>query len=206
MRRTPKRKRAEATVEHILETTESLIASEGVLDLSTNSIARAAGISIGSIYLYFPNKEAIIVALYRRALERIWAEIQAVSVDLGPKPSLEAVMDAAKLRIGPTDRREFSHLDTSLGGVAIPEVIEARRNHGMRVASWLADLLETMGSQWQRTKLERLATMVFATHATAIWEAAAILGDFGNDIEEWRDHAIESLIKLALTDEFPDGK
>lgn len=200
-RRTPKRKRAEAMVEHILATTEALITREGVLDLSTNRIAREAEIAIGSIYVCFPNKQAIIVALYQRALDRFWDELQVISVDLGPKPTLAAVMAAARDRIGPLDRREFSPLTAAMAGVTIPEVTAARQAHGLRASGWLADLLEKMGSQWPRARLERLATLAFSIHAIAIWDAAAILRDFGSDIEDWRDHAVESLLRLALNND-----
>ena len=197
-RRTPKRKRAEAMVEHILATTEALIAREGVLDLSTNRIAREAKISVGSIYVYFPNKQAIITELYRRALDRFWDELQSINADLGTEPTLAALMAAARTRITTFDRREFSQFSVAMGGMAIPEATAALRAHGLRVTGWLADILQRMGSKWPRQKLERLAALVFTSHSTSLSEAAAILGDLGSDLEDWRDHAVESLLSLAL--------
>lgn len=197
------RKRAEATVEHILATTEDLIRREGLLDLSTNRIAREAKISVGSIYVYFPNKQAIILALYRRALDRFWEELQSISADLGPEPTLPALMAAARTRISPFDRREFSPITAALVGAAIPQVTVALREHGVRVSGWIADLLQKMGSKWPRPQLERLSALVFTTHSTALSEAAAILGDLGSDIEDWRDHAVEGLLSLALDNDPP---
>ena len=191
-------------VELILATTEALIASEGVLGLSTNRIAREANISVGSIYVYFPNKQAIIVELYRRTLDLFWEELQSISEDLGPEPTLAALTAAARDRITPFDGREFSQFTVAWGGMSIPEVTLAIRVHGVRVTGWLADIMQKIGSKWPRPRLERLCALVFTSHSTALSEAAAILGDFGSDIEGWRDHAVESLLALALTDDTPE--
>ena len=74
-RRRPKRRNATETVEVILEATRLLIARDGVARATTNAIARRAGVSVGSIYQYFSNKEAIVRELalrqWRLALVRV---------------------------------------------------------------------------------------------------------------------------------------
>lgn len=68
-RKAPRQARARATVEAILEAAAQLFVEEGV-KTSTNRIAQRAGVSIGSLYQYFPNKEAILVALGERLATR----------------------------------------------------------------------------------------------------------------------------------------
>ncbi len=63
MRRSPQRARGQQRVSLILETAEQLFADRGYEAATTNEIAAAAGIPIGSIYQFFPNKEAILHAL-----------------------------------------------------------------------------------------------------------------------------------------------
>jgi AcrR family transcriptional regulator len=58
--------RAQATVEAILTATARLLVREGYDHASTNRIAEAAGVSIGSLYQYFPSKEALVAALMER--------------------------------------------------------------------------------------------------------------------------------------------
>jgi AcrR family transcriptional regulator len=69
-RRSPKQARAMETVEIIFEATTRILQREGLGALNTNFIAERAGISIGTLYQYFPNKEAILLAMARRELER----------------------------------------------------------------------------------------------------------------------------------------
>lgn len=63
MRRKPKQARSQQRVAHILKTAARLFAEEGYESVSTNHIAKAADVPIGSLYQFFPNKEAILDAL-----------------------------------------------------------------------------------------------------------------------------------------------
>jgi AcrR family transcriptional regulator len=62
-RKLPKQDRSRITVEAILEATTHILTEEGYDKASTNRIAERAGISIGSLYQYFPNKESLMAAL-----------------------------------------------------------------------------------------------------------------------------------------------
>jgi len=77
MRRSPQQARGQQRVELILDTAEQLFAERGYDAASTNEIAAQAGIPIGSVYQFFPNKEAILHALlarYRHELAALYAE------------------------------------------------------------------------------------------------------------------------------------
>jgi AcrR family transcriptional regulator len=67
-RKAAKQARAQMTVDAILEAASQVFASLGYAATTTNRIAERAGVSIGSLYQYFPNKDAILVALARRHL------------------------------------------------------------------------------------------------------------------------------------------
>ena len=69
MRKNPSQARARDTIEVIFEATARILERAGRRGLSTNAIAELAGISIGSLYHYFPSKEAVLVAMARRELE-----------------------------------------------------------------------------------------------------------------------------------------
>ncbi len=62
-RKQPKQERSQATVEAILTATAHILTEDGYDRLTTNRVADRAGVSIGSLYQYFPNKEALIFAL-----------------------------------------------------------------------------------------------------------------------------------------------
>lgn len=75
-RKAPQQERARLTVEVLLKATAELLELEGYAQLSTNKIARHAGVSIGSLYQYFPSKEALVAALIEQVLEEEWASIE----------------------------------------------------------------------------------------------------------------------------------
>nr|WP_070958814.1 TetR/AcrR family transcriptional regulator [Hyphomonas sp. Mor2] len=69
MRKNAKQARARRTIEIILEATTQLLETQNVDQVSTNHIAERAGVSIGTLYQYFPNKTAIFLALAERDIE-----------------------------------------------------------------------------------------------------------------------------------------
>ena len=68
-RKMPKQQRSKETVDVILAATARVLVKEGFDRASTNRIADAAGVSIGSLYQYFPSKEALVAALVERHIE-----------------------------------------------------------------------------------------------------------------------------------------
>ena len=65
-RKSASQKRSQATVEILLDATARVLAREGYDRASTNRIAATAGVSVGSLYQYFPNKEALVATLVAR--------------------------------------------------------------------------------------------------------------------------------------------
>lgn len=79
-RRIPTQARADKTIETILVATAHILRAEGAARLTTNRIAQHSGVSVGSLYQYFPNKEAILLALAERErhalVTRVSTELQ----------------------------------------------------------------------------------------------------------------------------------
>lgn len=68
-RKTPRQGRSRATVERILVAAARIFDERGYRGTTTNHVAEAAGVSIGSLYQYFPNKDALLVGLAERHVE-----------------------------------------------------------------------------------------------------------------------------------------
>ncbi len=81
MRRAPRQGRSRETVRAVLEAVPRVVRREGVHALTTNRIAEAAGVSIGSLYQYFPHKQAIFSALHERHVEAVHQVIERVMVE-----------------------------------------------------------------------------------------------------------------------------
>lgn len=80
-RRQPQQERGERRVEEILDAAEAVIAEVGVETATTNAIAERAGASVGSLYHFFPNKDAIVRALAGR-FEGMMEQLKARSLAL----------------------------------------------------------------------------------------------------------------------------
>lgn len=96
-RKTPQQERSRRTVESVLEAAAQVFAQRGYANTTTNHIAARAGVSIGSLYQYFPSKDAVLLALAERHMERSFA---AAMQEVGDKRSapvpelLRALVDA----------------------------------------------------------------------------------------------------------------
>lgn len=76
-RRLPTQERARATVDLVLDTAAAEIERNGLDGLTTKRIAAAAGLSVGALYEYFPNKEAIVHALADAWLRKVRGAIDS---------------------------------------------------------------------------------------------------------------------------------
>jgi len=75
-RKVPQQSRAEHTVAAIREAAAGILETRGMEGLNTNLVAKRAGVSVGTLYQYFPNKDALIVALSLRQQAAFYAEAE----------------------------------------------------------------------------------------------------------------------------------
>ena len=92
-RKVPRQERAQATVQAIVEATARVLREQGYDGLTTNKVADAAGVSVGSLYQYFPGKDALVTALLLRFAERQQAAFFEVIGKVATAP-IPVVVDA----------------------------------------------------------------------------------------------------------------
>ena len=83
--------RSRATVDAIIEATARILITEGFDKASTNRIAEVAGVSVGSLYQYFPGKEALIVAVAERHNRAIMDVVGSALDEIQSLPIKDAV-------------------------------------------------------------------------------------------------------------------
>jgi AcrR family transcriptional regulator len=96
-RKEPRQERAQATVDAILEATAQVLKKIGYDALTTNKVAEAAGVSVGSVYQYFPGKEALLVALMLRMAEKqrvVFVASLARSTDAPIEEAIAGVLES----------------------------------------------------------------------------------------------------------------
>jgi AcrR family transcriptional regulator len=92
-RKRPLQERAQVTVESLVVAAERVLQREGVARLTTNRIAEVAGVSVGSVYQYFPGKQAIVAALAERYILR-YADAFETLLAVAGGQSIERVIEA----------------------------------------------------------------------------------------------------------------
>lgn len=98
-RKRPRQARSKATVDTILQASARVLVKRGFDGFTTNEVATAAGVSIGSLYQYFPNKEAVVAALIMRHVEEMSAAILVELTRVAQLPMAQAVRAVIELAI-----------------------------------------------------------------------------------------------------------
>jgi AcrR family transcriptional regulator len=98
-RKAPRQARSLATVEVILAAAARVLSRESLAGFNTNRVAEVAGVSVGSVYQYFPNKAALVVALIEREQARLAEGLEAAVASVSDAPLLEGLSRLARLAI-----------------------------------------------------------------------------------------------------------
>ena len=90
-RKLASQERSRATVDALIEATARILVKEGFDKASTNRIAEVAGVSVGSLYQYFPGKEALVAAVAERHRQEIMQTVRVELAEVWAQP-LEKAM------------------------------------------------------------------------------------------------------------------
>lgn len=90
-RKTPLQARAEVTVEAIFEATIQILLSHGADRLTTTRVAERAGVSVGTLYQYFPNKQSLLFAVLEEHLKKVAEAVEAACDQARHKPMAEMI-------------------------------------------------------------------------------------------------------------------
>lgn len=171
-RKLPRQARSRALVDAILDAAARILAQHGREALNTNLVAEKAGVSIGSLYQYFPNREAIIAAVARRHGHRVYHHV--ADLDLQHEttlkdavnriarslfaahaldPALHAALDGdLPHHHGPAPAASGSHSHAGTKDAMIMQILnlpscvrsEIRRSNILLAATTVAEILHAM--------------------------------------------------------------
>lgn len=193
-RKLPSQKRSQAMVEALLDATARVLRREGYDRTSTNRVATVAGVSIGSLYQYFPNKEALVAALvtrHNREMLRLLREAMTEAARLDLEDALRELVRTtvdAHL-VDPVLHRIFAEQVPRMGQLA--EIAAFQREIFRLVRAYL----EQCRNEISVTDLDAatalcVTTVEALTHTYIIEEIAA----FGDD----RDWFIDEVTRLIV--------
>jgi len=95
-RRRPRQARSGHTVEAIFEATIQVLLKEGLARLTTIRVAERAGVSVGTLYQYFPNKQSLQYAVLVRHFEALAAAAEAVRDAVPARPLADLAAEVAR--------------------------------------------------------------------------------------------------------------
>lgn len=135
-RKHPAQQRSRQTVETVLEAAAQVLEAGGLAAFNTNAVAARAGLSVGSIYQYFPDKAALMAALIRRETARFELTFSKALADTAglslpealarlvaaavshqtARPNLARILDLEERRLG-IETESAVHSETTLSGL-----------------------------------------------------------------------------------------
>ena len=174
-RRIPQRTGSAATVEAIYEATARILQSGGRETLNTNLIAEKAGVSIGTLYGYFPNKDSILLDMARRELDALRDRVGAALLDEKSEEP-DAVRRAIRALVAGYNRR----------GKVRRILMETLFAHG--------------GSEEMARPVYEIADLVLRHRDRLLPEGATIPSEIGMFV---LTRAIDSVIRTAVYDAVP---
>jgi AcrR family transcriptional regulator len=128
-RKSASQERSRLTVDALLEATARILVSDGYDRASTNKIAAMAGVSIGSLYQYFPSKEALVAAVIDRHKNEVMEVIRNILVKAAARPVEDAARELVSAgidahRVNPKLHRVLTEQIPRVGRLENIEAIE----------------------------------------------------------------------------------
>ncbi len=169
-RREPQQERSRQMRDDILEASIRVLASEGPLSFNTLRVAEVAGISVGSLYQYFPNKDALVYALHTRMVDALWKEMQHILDDPRLDPRTKVRRIARMFFLGESDQMVtmgsvLADIDPFLD--TLPELQEIDAQVLTRLTKFVGEVLPDMtradvafGAQMLSTTIESVGKSV----------------------------------------------
>ena len=192
IRKTPRQARAQETVEAILTAAARILTTEGFEALTTNRVAAVAGVSVGSLYQYFPNKEALVRALCERHTQGVRDRIRARFQEAWERPVDEVARAVIQgmveiRRHQPKLHQELLRLAPAVGGLNELHAVEHE------VEQLLARFIESRPKEIAAADPAQAAFVV--CHAVQACVHGAVL-----EKPDWlkQDRFVEELVALVV--------
>ena len=199
MRRKPRQARSQERVNRILDVAEDLFASQGYTATTTNAIATQAQVPIGSLYQFFPDKTAILLALALRYAEKLHQQLMAIDEAEAESTPL-SLADYVDHLIDTTDRfftenpsyhAIFMEVQVTTSELeAIEEETDAKLIHD------LASSLAKRDANLDPVDYEAIAFVLVKTIGTLLWLSLS-------QEKSFRQRLVVETKQIALT--YPQG-
>ena len=163
----PVQSRSIKRTQQILDVTSELLETVGLNDLNTAIIAKEVGISVGSLYHYFPNKQAILYAMGKTWLDSIEVVLKEIQEwDLEALSLSQFIDQVVDINLH-TYRQQRAVLRLVQAMFSVPELRELDERHDDMVISQMSKIFKRIGLKKHIRERERIARLYLeVTHST----------------------------------------
>jgi AcrR family transcriptional regulator len=174
-----------------------ILQTQGIVAVTTNSIASQAGIPVSSIYQYFRDKVEILAALYIDYL----AEIEEVMDEFDTPERLalpwqEYFTESIKA-VSLQEVRDQINRELDIGLALFPELMEIELAHRDKVTERLATTLRQLGSGWSAARLKRLALFLYEINSS-VWRYRVQADTVDDELLEWKTAAMLAVVSRCM--------
>ena len=189
-RKNASQERSRATVDALIEATARILVREGFDKASTNRIAEVAGVSVGSLYQYYPGKEALVAAVIDRHNQEIMRVVRVAFAEVASQPIEKAVRRLVAVAI------EAHRIDPKLHRVLAEQIPRTGRLENVEAFNREAHALFRAYLEGHRDELRTvdlgLVAFVFVTSIEALAHTAVL-----HRSEKLSDEAVRTLVDEA---------
>jgi AcrR family transcriptional regulator len=181
-RKRPRQERSERLVADVLEAAVRVLAREGAQRFTTARVAEEAGVSVGSLYQYFPNKEAILFRLQSDEWDQTGALLESILAD-SSEPAPERLRSMVRAFFH--SEREEASLRTALTDAAplyrdAPEVRKHRETGVRRLHTFMNEALPDVP-----TKDRAFAAAFVMTTISAVGKTVSVEARSKSEVDAW---------------------
>ena len=185
--------RSRATVDALLSATARVLVKEGYDRASTNKVAEAAGVSIGSLYQYFPSKEALVAAVIARHMGEMMEVVRSSLVRVALMPLADAARELVRVMI------DAHRIEPKLHRVLVEQIprvgnLEHIESIDDEAIALVRAYLEAHRSEIDVVDLD-VAAFIAVTSVEALTDAAVLRRPALLDDERFRDEVVSLVVR-----------
>jgi len=200
-RKMPSQGRSRATVTAIYQAAAQVFSDIGYAAATTDGIAERAGVSIGTLYQYFPGKEAILYGLWKQHVHEIKAAAKQISDEIKQRGCIDRGIAPVLLRlIWEQNRYDRAQHRLFIGQMGLPEdIIQKHRELGGYIESTMEEIFHT--SDNVRIRNRKIGAHIIWETVRAVIHDYILSGEVEYEPEAFIEELADMLNRYVFSDE-----
>lgn len=203
-RKAPSQKRAQSTVKKVLDATWQILKEQGAEALSTRNITKHAGVSPGSIYQYFDNKEQILFTLYGERLKDSIGAFKLIDTEENFTLPLVEFWRLQGQALADVDWGRTEDIELTKAIAESPLLKDAVKVILNELYDCLINIMKRYGSCWSDSELRHLAEYAFGINHFGYSLRISQVGENSKRTEALTNEIEYYLICKAINEPSPD--